>query len=315
MASVINTRTYFQAQSKIVEKIYTNSAPQKPLKYPSVFNNYQGDYERAFFQYLSLVGFGTLGVKSEGEIPVVDASKEGLLSFFAYTSYALRYIVTKEMMREDAKTIIPKLPGLLRYSSDQTKEYLFWNVLNFAFNSNVLLADGQPLCSTAHPLQGASVQPGVTTYSNSLGAVPLTVETLQQARLLMATIPDDRGLLSYRTPVKLISPPGLDQVAQEVLGSGYYPSSDENRINAVAGSVGYQPIEYLTSAANGPFPWFILAPQGEVGQNSHSLFASVKWDEQRAYYDDPTESMIHSTEFRACWGSVDGRGIVGSLGG
>lgn len=315
MASVINTSTYLRSQALLVKKEYTNSAPQKPLKYPSVFNMYKGDQERRFFQYLSLVGFGTLALRGEGEVPAVDASKEGLLSYFAYTTYALRYIVTKEMVREDAKAIIPKLPGLLRYSSDITKEYLFWNVFNFAFNSGVLLADGQPLCSASHPLQGASATPGVTSYSNSLGAVPLTVETLQQAFLLMQTIPDDRGLPTYRTPVKMIYPPGLHQVAQEVLASGYYPASDENRINAVAGSVTPQPIEYLTAGANGPFPWFVMSAKGEPGQDAHSIFASIKWDEQRAYYDDPTESMTHSTEFRAVWGAVDGRGIVGSQGG
>jgi hypothetical protein len=315
MSSIINTSTYFRSAALIVQKEYSNSTPQVPLQYPAVFNMYKGDPDRKFFQYMSLVGFGTLAVRGEGETPALDASKEGLLSYFAYTTYALAYRVTKEAIREDAKSIIPKLPGLLRYSSDQTKEYLFWNTFNFAFNNLVLMADGQPLCSTAHPLQGASVQPGVTTYSNSLGAVPLTVETLQQAYLLSAVMPDDRGLQTSRTPVKLIYPPGLHQVAHEVLSSGYYPSTDENRVNVVAGSIDPMPVRYLTSNPTGPFPWFVLAAKGDPGQDSHSVFASVKWDEQRAYYDDPTQSMVHETEFRAVWGAVDARGVVGSQGG
>jgi hypothetical protein len=315
MASVVNTRTYFQLQSKLVKKAYTNSAPMKALRYPSVFNDYKGDYERAFFQYLSLIGFGTLAVKGEGEVPAVDVSKEGILSYYAYTSYALRYIVTKEMIREDAKSVIPKLPGLLKYSSDQTKEYLFWNVFNYAFNGSVLLANGQPLVSSSIPILGTSVVPGQTTFSNNLGSVPLTVETLEQAQILFSTIPDDRGLLSYRTPQKLIYPPAMHQVAMEVLASGYYPTTNENRINAVAGAVTPMPIEYLTAAPNGPFPWFVLAGQGEPGTDSHTVFADVKWDEQDAYYDEPTQSMIHSTEFRAVWGAVEQRGVVGSSGG
>jgi hypothetical protein len=128
-------------------------------------------------------------------------------------------------------------------------------------------------------------------------------------------MPDDRGLQTYRTPQKLIYPPGMHQVVQETLASGYYPTSDENRINAVAGSITPQPIEYLTAAPNGPFPWFVLAAKGDPGQDAHSIFTSVKWDEQRAYYDDPTQSMFHETEFRASWGAIDGRGVVGSSGG
>lgn len=315
MASIHNTRTYFQLQSKLVKKAYTNSAPMKALRYPDIFNSYKGDYERAFFAYLSLIGFGTLAAKSEGAVPVVDVSKEGILHNFAYTSYALRYVVTKEMIREDAKSIIPKLPGLLKYSSDQTKEYLFWNVFNFAFNSNVLLANGQPLISDSIPILGASIVPGQTTFSNDLGNVPLTVESLQQAYILMAAMPDDRGLLSYRTPSKLLYPIQMHQVVMETLSSNYYPTTNENRTNAVANSIEPSPCEYLTAAANGPFPWFVLAPKGEPGTDSHTVFQDVKWDEQDSYYDEPTQSLIHSTEFRAVWGAAEQRGIVGSAGG
>lgn len=314
MPSFINTSTYFQAQSKLLNKMYTNSAPFKPLRYPSVFNDYKGDMDRKFFQALSLVGFGTLAERTEGQAASVDASKEGLLSFFPYVTYALRYLVTKEMSREDAKKIIPKLPGQLRYSSDQTKEFLFWNVFNLAFNSVVAMADGQPLCSNAHPLQGASAQPGVTAYSNLLGAVSLTTDTLQQAYVLMADIPDDRGLLSYRTPQQLIFPLGLQQTATEVLSSLYYPTSNENRVNAVAGSITPMPIEYLTSAAGGPYPWFVLAGKGEPGTDAHTVFANVKWDEQRSWMDENTQSLVQETEFRAVWGAIDARGIIGSMG-
>ena len=248
-------------------------------------------------------------MRDEGQSASLDASKEGLLSAFPYVTYALRYIVTKEMSREDAKRVIPKLPGLLRYSSDQTKEFLFWNTWNLAFSNQVLLADGQPLCSNAHPLSGAS-----GTYSNTLGAVALTVETLQQAFVLMGNIPDDRGLTTYRTPQSLIYPLGLHKTAVEVLSSMYYPTSNENKVNAVKNSVEPYAIEYLTSNASGPFPWFVLAGKGELGTDSHTVFANIKWDEQRAWVDDQTMSLNHETEFRATWGAVDGRGIVGSQG-
>lgn len=314
MSNLINSRTYFQAQTKQLNKIYTNSTPTEPLRYPSVFNSYEGDPAHGYLQMMSLVGFGVLDELTEGQAAAVDASKEGLVSFFPYVSYALKYQVTKIMMREDAKRIIPKLPGLLRYSSDQTKEFLFWNVFNLAFNPAIPLADGQPLCSNAHPLQGSSAQPLVTSYSNFLGAVSLTVETLQQAYILMANIPDDRGLITHRTPSQLIFPLGLQQTASELLSSSYYPTSNENRINAVAGSITPMPVVYLTAAAGGPFPWFVLAGKGEPGQDSHSVFASVKWDEQRSWMDEQSENMFQSTEFRAVWGTVDARGVVGSLG-
>jgi hypothetical protein len=106
----------------------------------------------------------------------------------------------------------------------------------------------------------------------------------------------------------------MHQIATEVLSSTYYPSTDENRVNVVAGSIQPMPIEYITAAANGPFPWFVLAGMGEPGSDSHSMFASIKWDEQNSYIEDRTESEVFSTEFRAAYGAVDGRGVVGSMG-
>lgn len=315
MASIHNTRTFFEAQTKVLEKIYTKTGEQNALKYPEVFNNYDVDESRSFFQVQSLVGFGTLNRKDEGQSAALDASSTGLTSQFAWVSYALRYIVTPEALLEDPKSILPKLPGLLRYSSDQTKEYLFWNILNLAFlaasSGGYNLADGQPLCSSAHTLTGAPGQ----TVSNTLGSVALTVETLQSAISLFSIIPDDRGLLTHVTPKHIVYPVGLHQTVVEVLQSYYYPTSNENRINAVAGAVEPHAVQYLTPfTGNGPFPWFVLADKGTLGMNSHSLFANIKFDKQRSWVDDATENLNHQTEFRASWGAVDWRGVVGSQG-
>jgi hypothetical protein len=317
MATLINTRTFFNAQTKVIQTIYSNTEPFKPLRYPSFFNYFEGDEDRSFWQAMSVVGFGLLALKQEGQTPAIDASKEGVLSQYAWISYALRYIVTKEMAREDAKRLIPKLPPLLRYSSDQTKEYIFWNVLNLGFTNAASggynMADGLPLFSNAHTIAGASAT-GVTTFSNYLGAVALTVETLNQAFVLMANMPDDRGLTTSRTPVDLWYPLGLHQTAIEVIASFYYPHSDANKVNTAAGSVDPHAIEYLTAPATGPFPWFVAAGKGPLGTDSHSAFANIKWDEQRAWVDPNTTNMNHETEFRAVWGVVTPRGLVGSAG-
>jgi hypothetical protein len=312
MATFMNTETFFISQTHIVKKKYSKSAPLKPLRYPTILNNFEGDEERKFFQFLSIVGFGLLSERTEGQVASIDFASEGLLSSFNYTSWALQYEVTKEAAREDAARLIPKLPALLRYSSDQTKENLFWLPFNLAFSTapGCALADGQPLCSTVHPLTGV---PGAT-YSNMLGAVALTVETLHQSQVLMSVIPDDRGLLTYRTMQDLIYPPGYHKTVVETLSSYYYPTTNENKVNAMAGSLEPHAIEYLQANFNGPFPWFVLAGKSELGSDGHTVFATVKWDEQNSYYDKKTQSMFHGTEFRAAWGSVDGRGVVGSSG-
>jgi len=314
MPSAINLASYFRAQTRIIKDIYSNSAPLKPRRWPEVFNTYDFEADRSFFQAMSLVGFGTLALKLEGQAASLDASKEGFLTMYPWFTYALRYIVTKEMAREDAKKIIPKLPPLLKYSKDQTIEFLVWNVFNLSFlgkgSGGYSLADGQPLCSDVHPCAGA---PGIT-YSNFLGAVALTVETLNQAFTLMGNIPDDRGLTTSRLPKSLLYPLGLHQTVVEVLQSFYYPGSNENRVNSVSGSLDPIAVEYITANQNGPFPWWVLGGKGDLGSDAHTAFTNVKWDEQRSWYDDPTQSMSHEVEVRLQWGAIEGRGLVGSQG-
>lgn len=313
----INTRVYFQAQTKIIQDVYSRSAPLKPLRYPNFFNAYDGDEDRSFWQALSIVGFGLLALRQEGQSAEIDASKEGRLSTYPWVSFALRYIVTKEMAREDAKRIIPKLPGLLRYSSDQTKEYLFWNTLNLGFLGQSAggfnMPDGLPLFSNAHTIAGAA-STNISTYSNLLGAVAPTVESMNQAFILMANIPDDRGLTTSRTPADVWYPINLHQQMIETLSSFYYPQSDKNATNTVAGAVEPHAIEYLSGTQGGPYPWYISAGKGQLGTDSHTAFANIKWDEQRAWVDPNTGNLNHETEFRAIWGVVDPSGLVGSQG-
>jgi len=311
MASFHNTSTFYQASTKVLQHIYSESAPFNPLQYPKIFNDYPIEMARKYLQMLSIVGFGTLKAKTEGQSAAIDAASEGQEFMAACTTYALKYIVSEEMNIEDAQKIIPKLPGLLRYSSDQTKEFIAWNIFNFAFNANQLLANGYPLCATNIPVTG---NPAVT-FTNSLGNTALTVESLMAMYSLFAVMPDDRGqLLTSRTPMSLIYPVGYHQTVVENLSSYFYPSDDSNRVNAIAGTIKPYPIPYLTANFNGPFPWFVLAGKGLPGSNCHESFFSVKWDKQRSWVSQETQALNHETEFRAAWGTVNQRGTGGSQG-
>lgn len=314
MSSIVNSSTFLQGASLVIHKEYSNSASEKTLQYNKLFNSYEGDDERRFVQFLNLVGFGTLFLRPEGQAPHFDTPSEGNRYQVTYRTWALGYRVTKEMMLEDPKRIIKQLPKQLRYSSDQTKERLFWSILNYAFSAAVPYADGQPLCSYNHPLQGASSVPGVNSYSNYLGNAPFTVETAQEAQYLMVTIPNDRALLTTRRPERLVYPIGMHQVALEVTGSGYRPGENTNTVNVAGGSFELMPTDYLNAPLNGPFPWFVCAPMGQPGDPGHSMFYSIKYDTQKSNVDPYTESILHKTEFREIHGVVDARGVVGSAG-
>lgn len=315
MPTVMLTNTFLEAATKVLEKVYTKSGLEHPMRWPEVFNTPDYDQKRRFFSQHSVVPFGLLSQMGEGQAAPVDSAAPGLTSTFFWQNLGLRYIVTSDAQMEDPQSLFQELPKMLRYSVDQTQEYLFWNILNLAFLSyssgGYNLADGQPLISNAHPLTGL---PGVT-QSNFLGNVALSVESMQAVITMFQLLRDDRGKLIRNNPKDIIYPPGLHQTVVEILQSYFYPDTDQNKPNVVHNALTPRAVQYLTPAQGaGPFPWFVTSGKGKLGGDSHSMFAAVKYNKQRAFIDKNTENLIHEAKIRVSYGAVDFRGIVGSGG-
>src|SRR5271165_5920445 len=218
MASGINTRTSLQAASKVLERAFTNRAQKVPPLYTKFFNIISTDPKRSFFSLLPIAELSTLRFKSEGAAPTYDQPFELIPMTLNYFTYALASFVTEEAQLEDPINLMGKLPAMLADSEQQTKDLMFWNVINLGFNANSLGNDGQPLFSVTHPLAPLPTPTGVIsgvgqTFSNSLGAVQLTPEALQQAYILFETLLSDRGLPARRTPVWLLCHPQLAKTA------------------------------------------------------------------------------------------------------
>lgn len=307
MAGPINTSTFFQSNSKVLKAVYVQNIKKVPPLYQEVFNTLDVDMKRPFVTFQPIIEMGTLAVKPEGSNPAFDQAIEGIPTTFLYQTFALAYKITEEAELEDAMSLIKRLPGMLAYSEQVTKDLLFWQVFNLAFTAGVNGADGVALCSAAHPLIGN----GGATFSNTASNLALSPEALQAAYISFHTMLSDRGLPMYKTPKQLIIPPQLQKVAEEILGSQYYPYSNENRTNVVQKSVTPLVSRYLTSST----AWFVAAGKGDIEGDSHSLVTGFKWqNRQRTWVDESTGNMNHRTSFRATYGFKNWRGIWGTQG-
>jgi len=307
MASNHNTSTFFQSNSKVLKAVYVHNVKKAPPLYQEVFNALDVDMKRPFATFQPINELSTLAVKPEGANPAFDQASEGIPVTFLYQTFALAYKITEEAELEDAMSLLKRLPGMLAFSEQVTKDLLYWQVFNLAFTAGVNGADGVPLCSTAHPLVAAGAQ----TFSNSLGTAALSPEALQAAYILFQTMLSDRGLPMYKTPKTLIIPPQLQKVAEEILGSQYYPYSAENRTNVVQRSVTPLVSRYILNPTN----WFVAAGKGDIEGDSHSLVVGHKWqNRQRTWVDESTGNMNHRTSFRSTYGWKNWRGFLGSLG-
>src|ERR1022692_43597 len=307
MAGPMNTKTFFQSQTKVVQKTYTRGMQEVPSLFSELFNDYENDMKRSYMTLIPYAPLGQAQLKTEGTVPAYDQAIEGPPTTVTFSTYGLGYTYTKEAGIEDAMNALAELPHMLTYSMQVTYDYLIWNILNIAFSGTATLADGLSLCNAAHPL----VKIPSSTYSNTGGTVALTPEALVAADISLLTLPNDAGLPASVTPQFIVFPPTLSKVVEEINGSPLAPYTSDNRINVQQGKKVSICSRYLTSNT----AFFVTGAKGRLGLNSHSMFYSFKYrDDQNAWVDPATQNFNHTAESRLAFSTVDARGVWGSQG-
>lgn len=312
----ITTRTSEYAQTRVIQEIVSHRAVAAPPLYPKVFQEIGNDPTRSFIDVGSYAELGVFQQKNEGAPPAYDQPFELIPSHFEFYTYSLAASVTREAQDEDPLNLMGKLAPMLADSERVTKDLIYWNTINFAFDPIVTLYDGQPLISDAHLL---SPVPGPTgpiskigmTYSNSLGNSQLTPDTLRAGELLFEMMLSDRALPASRTPVYLMCHPSLAKVAQEMVDSKLEPGTDTNTINTEFGVVKVLPNRYMTNTS----AWFLVGAPGYPTGDGHQLITSHKRQyDVLTWFDPETRAWNISEEFRSTFGPADWRGICASQG-
>jgi len=177
-------------------------------------------------------------------------------------------------------------------------------ILNNAFAAGTTYGDGQPLCSTAHPL----VSGGTNANRPTTGA-DLNETSLEAGVITIAGWTDERGLLIAAKPRKLVIPAALQFVATRLMDSELRPSTADNDINAMRnnGTVpeGWTVNHYLTD----PNRWFVLTdvPNGLKHFSRTPMQTSMDGD-----FD--TGNSRYKARERYSFGVSDPLGIYGSPG-
>ena len=196
----------------------------------------------------------------------------------------------------------------LARSMSTTKQTIAANVLNNAFDSNVIGGDGVELCSTVHPLANGG------TFSNELATpADLSETSLEQSLIDIAAFVDERGLKIALQGRKLIIPKELQFTAERVLRSPLSTNQTnnfaKNDVNAILnmGMIpeGYRVNHYLTDTD----AFFIMtdAPNGLKQFVRSPIKTAIEGD-----FD--TGNVRFKARERYSFGFSDARGIFGSPG-
>ncbi len=233
----------------------TGKYEQIPSQWDKVFTKFDSKLalERtAEMRYLPLAQLKTEG----GQTQFDNNAGERYVYNQEHTEIGLGYAITRKAIDDNLyKTQFhPSNLGLLE-SFHQAQELYAANVLNTATTySTKVNGDGVALCSTAHPIDGATIANTFTTQ------VDLNEATLLSAMVNIRTVfKDQAGLKMFARGRKLIVPPQLEPVAIRLTKTELRPGTADNDVNAIlstAGGIpeGYMVMDFLTSN----YAWFLL---------------------------------------------------------
>lgn len=275
-----------------------------PSQYDKIFTKHTS--KMAFERTAEMRYLGFAQLKSEGGQTAFDnGAGERFIYNQEHSEIGLGYAITRKAIDDNLyKTQFhPSNLGLIE-SFNQTKEIYAASIINTATTYNAAVgADGVALCSTAHPIDGATVANRPTTDTD------LNEATLLNGMVAVRTnFKDQAGLKVFARARKLIIPPQLEQVAIRLLKTELRPGTADNDVNAILTTAGglsesFMVNDFLTSARN----WMLL-----TNIDGLSYMERIKF-ETDMQVDFVTDNLLVKGYERYSFGYYNWRAIWGSF--
>lgn len=273
-----------------------------PSQWSEIFETYESD--KAVEIEVEMKMLGLAQIRPEGSPTAVDTMGQRIVTSYTHKYVALSFTITRQAIMDNLyKTKFPLMVKALKKSMAQTKEILGSSILNNGFDNSYPIGDGQPLFSTAHPIDGSVVANRPTVQAD------LNEASLESAIIAIQQFKDQAGLIVQAKPEKMVVPPQGQFVADRLLGSAFRTNTANNDISAIynvsAIPQGYRVNQYLTL----PNSWFVLtdAPDGF----KHYIREPLETD---VYTDFATDNLLAKAVERYSFGVSNFRCAYGSNG-
>lgn len=280
-------------------KVVFNTYKQRPLEGDKLVN--MNTSKRAWEEDIEVGGFGTLQPKVEGGPIVYQDIPSGLPKRYTWTTFALGFRITQEMMEDDLYSVFGnKMSKQLGRSAQNNMEVVMHAPFNSAFDATVNgFKAGESLIGTHVGLRGATLTNAPATPTD------LTLPALQAALEHFHNLKDDSGISMVSKPVKLVHAIGDYWIANQILKSQFLPGGNQNDINQIARE-GITPVldHFLTD----PDAWFVLSDDYDINYFARRPFTMSNMD------DFETGDAKFKGTLRSGAGFGGWRGIYGSTG-
>lgn len=276
--------------------------PMYPGQWSEIFEKHSSDKAVEIEVEVKLLGLAQ--IKAEGASTAYQDMGQRYVTNYVNRYTSVGFIITRQAIKDNLyQSSFPLQAKALRQSMEQTKEVLGASVLNNGFSSNFPIGDGQPLFSTAHPIDNGTVANTFTVQAD------LNETSLQDAIVGVQRFRDAAGLRVMTKPTKLIVPAELQWTATRLLQSQFRVDTANNDINAIynnsAVPQGHRVNMFLTDTNS----WFLLtdAPNAFKYYERESLETDV-------YTDFDTDNLKAKAIERYSFGCSNFRGGWGSQG-
>lgn len=300
--AVITSGSFAKALWPGVNSWYGKAYSEFQTQYDKLFDKYSS--RRAYEEDVGITSFGLAKVKSEGAPIQYDSENQGFVTRYTHVTYALGFIITREMFDDDQYDVVGERRAKgLAFSMRQTKEIIGANVYNRAFNSSYTGGDGQSLISSAHP----NVAGGTWSNQPTVNA-DLSEAALEQAFIDLSHYTNDRGMRIAVRPKTLIIPAEYKFIAERILKSDLRVGTANNDANALKNLGLFSDVvinNYLTSST----AWFIRTDV----QDGLKYFER-RGDEFNMDNDFDTENAKYKASSRYSFGWTDPRSLYGAAG-
>lgn len=300
--SFINSSSFAKALWPGINAWYGKAYNEYSVEWKDLFDEYKS--RKQFEEDVGISSFGLAVQKPEGSPVTFDTERQGFITRYNHTVFALGFVITREIYEDDQYDVVGqrKAQGLA-FSMRQTKEINAANVYNRAFNSSYVGGDGKAMLATDHPNFAGGA------WSNKPATdADLSEAALEQACIDIAGFTNDRGLLIKVLPKKLIIPRQLAFEAQRILKTEGRPGTDNNDLNAIK-ALGMIPEIAVNHYLTDTDAWFIRTDV------QHGLkYFERRADEFNMDQDFDTENAKYKATARYSFGWTDPRAIYGSQG-
>lgn len=273
-----------------------------PALWKDVYKEFKS--EKAVEYDMEMRGLGLGQFKADGTPVAMGDFAQGYQTSYRFDYWGIGFQISRAAVLDNLyQSQFPQQAMQLRNSLDTLKNINAMYLFNNAFNTNVPVSDGQPLCSTVHPIATGTL---ANTFSTG---VDFSESAVEEAITLVRSWQNLAGLQIDTKTVKALVPQKLAFQAARVFKSAYRTDTANNDVNAIYTDK-YMPGGYIVNQfLTNPKQWFLLTDN----ENSFKFYLRESLD-----IDFITDVITDSTTVRAieryAFFCSNWRGVFGSTG-